>query len=174
MSAKIQQLHLLYQPIQDRLLMRISTSNGDEYSFWLTRRFVQLLWPVLKNILESDLQISSHSDVLAKRDILLFQHEKATSQAKFTKKYVSKAQHQPLGQLPLLLTTLEAKGTDRDTTSLQLKTSDGGTINVMLDSKLTHAVCKLLADTVEKAKWDLNLQLVDLAQPITTAGHVLN
>ena len=44
----IHQLSLLHDPIQDRILLRISTTEREEIRLWLTRRLTLGLQPYLK------------------------------------------------------------------------------------------------------------------------------
>ena len=38
----------------DRLLMRVSTTDKNEFHFLLTRRFVNILWPALMTVIEKE------------------------------------------------------------------------------------------------------------------------
>ena len=46
------QINVSYVPGEDRLLLRVSTTGGDEYRVWLTRRFVSLLMGLLQKEME--------------------------------------------------------------------------------------------------------------------------
>ena len=46
----IHQLSVNYLQEQDRILLRINTSAGEELRLWLTRRLTLNLWPMLTKI----------------------------------------------------------------------------------------------------------------------------
>ena len=50
---QLRQLKLDFVPDQDRLLLRISTSEAKEVLLWLTRRCVKMMWPLLIRMVES-------------------------------------------------------------------------------------------------------------------------
>ena len=50
---RLHQIRIDYHQEQDRLLLRISTDDSSELRFWLTRRFVKGLWPVLMKMAEA-------------------------------------------------------------------------------------------------------------------------
>ena len=49
----LEQIRLDFAPEHDRLLMRIASGDQHELLFWLTRRCVKLLWPLLVKMIES-------------------------------------------------------------------------------------------------------------------------
>ena len=65
--AQLHQVQLSYDPTEDRAVLRIRTHDNSEFTFWLTRRYVKLLWPVLMQMLESHPQVANQTDTAAKR-----------------------------------------------------------------------------------------------------------
>ena len=56
MSAPLHQLTLTFDPIEDRMLLRIGTAKNTEYHLWLTRRFIKVLWEALMKILDRTIE----------------------------------------------------------------------------------------------------------------------
>ncbi len=48
---QIHQIQIRHDETEDRLLLRLSTSDNHEFRFWLTRRFVKRLWAMLVQML---------------------------------------------------------------------------------------------------------------------------
>ena len=48
----IHQLSLSYDDKQDRLLLRVSTQDAEEFRFWLTRRMSERLGPALQQAVQ--------------------------------------------------------------------------------------------------------------------------
>ena len=46
-NTRLHQMTVKYLPTEDRMLLRIATSEKTEYRLWLTRRFIGILWPAL-------------------------------------------------------------------------------------------------------------------------------
>ena len=46
-----------FSPEEDRMLLRISTTDESEYHLWLTRRFIKVLWAALLKTMERDSQL---------------------------------------------------------------------------------------------------------------------
>ena len=47
---QIHQLSVSYQAEQDRLLLRVSSTSGQEMRLWLTRRLMLGLWPLISRL----------------------------------------------------------------------------------------------------------------------------
>ena len=75
--SRLHQIQLQFDPHQDRAVLRIRTTDQSEFLFWLTRRFVKLMWQVLIKIVEKDTQVSAQANPDNKQAVLAFQHEKA-------------------------------------------------------------------------------------------------
>ena len=56
MSAPLHQLTLTFDPIEDRMLLRIGTAKNTEYHLWLTRRFIKVLWEALMKVLDRTIE----------------------------------------------------------------------------------------------------------------------
>ena len=52
---QIHQMSVTYLPEQDRILLRINTTEGEETRMWLTRRLMVGLWPLLTKLLTDHL-----------------------------------------------------------------------------------------------------------------------
>ena len=66
----LHQIQLTYNEKQDRVLLRVSTTDGTEFQFWLTRRFIKRLWGLLVKLLEQDRPVRQQVDPEAKRTVL--------------------------------------------------------------------------------------------------------
>ena len=55
----ISQIQMRYVPLEDRVLLRLNTSDQDEFRFWLTRRFVVMLISALQAHKAADPDVSA-------------------------------------------------------------------------------------------------------------------
>ncbi len=67
MPAQLHQLTLTFDPIEDRILLRIGTAESTEYHLWLTRRFVKVLWKALMKNLDQTLEFEEPGTQIDKR-----------------------------------------------------------------------------------------------------------
>lgn len=155
--AQLEQIQIVFVPEQDRLLLRVNTSDRSEFRFWLTRRLVKLLWPVLQKTLETNPQIITQADVAAKEAVKAFQREKALMNTDFKTPYRNDATELPLGAEPVLVTRVQIKNPTKESRVLCLHPSKGHGIELALNEPTLHSLCALLRTTVARAEWGLEL-----------------
>lgn len=155
----IHQIQVRYDETQDRILLRLSTTDGSEFRFWLTRRFVKRLWGMLVQMLEWDQAVQQQHDVQTRRTVLDIQHEGYARQANYSKNFEETPRAMPFGEAPVVLAKARGKRRDSGTQVLSLHPQEGQGIDVTLDTKLLHIFSRLLREAVAKADWDMNLAL---------------
>ncbi|TNF92188.1 MAG: hypothetical protein EP297_13820 [Gammaproteobacteria bacterium] len=153
MSA-INQIQLSFAPVEDRLLLRLNTTDAAEFRFWLTRRYVKLLWPVLMKMLQDEL--AAYNSEEAKQEILSFQFQEAAQNMDYSTSFDENVRERPLGDVPILLARISTKKREDGTQLLSLHPEDGQGIDLALNQKLLHSICKLLQDALKKTDWDLD------------------
>ena len=156
---RLHQIKLEYRPEQDRILMRIATSDAQEILLWLTRRCVKLLWPALLKLAESSARVVMQASPDARAALLGFEHEKAVGNSDFSTPYEEQvARAHPLGSDPVLVSKIQT-GLNKDGTYLlSLQPGSGQGLNLNLHDKLLHSVCKLLQSAASGADWDIRLE----------------
>jgi hypothetical protein len=113
---QIHQMSVTYLPEQDRILVRINTTAGEEMRLWFTRRLMVGLWPLLTKLLtEHLLKLESAGASLAganpelKKMLAEFRKEEFLQHADFDTPYKEgQAAALPLGEEPLLVTDVDA------------------------------------------------------------------
>ena len=171
MTNALHQLNIAYNPIEDRLILRMTAgSPGDllEYRLWLTRRFVKLLWNVLDQMLETEARRDSRVSIESLDAFKQFQQSDALAQSDFKTAYQAESARTPLGADPLLISRFQVSRGPEGNQVLSLQTQAGQTLNLTLNASLIHSIRKLLLDKVLEAQWDLaGLNLSD--EPIYLA-----
>ena len=163
---RLHQIRIDYNQEQDRLLLRISTDDGSELRFWLTRRFVKGLWPALMKIAETVGEARAQHDPGIRKAMLEFEHDKAVRQADFATPYKSAATNLPLGAEPLLVTRLRAQPDGRGNTVLALHPTQGQGMDLAMDAMLLHSFTRLVQGAVGKTDWDIRLELPRAPTPV--------
>lgn len=180
----IHQLQIVFDPAEDRALFRVSTTAGDEFRVFLTRRFVKLLWPHLQKGLESKVAVKAAAPE-ARREVLAFEHDRAIRETDFSKPFAEGGsdaagggapRNFPLGDKPFVATQGQLRMESAGVHKLTLNPAQGRGLEIGLDDRLMHSFCRLLQSAVRTAEWDLELAAQPPAQPeeALPAGQLLN
>lgn len=164
----LHQLNVAFDPVQDRLLLRASTTDAQEFRFWLTRRMVAKLWPRLIESLQAE--AAPQAAAVARPEFLEFRHAEAIQQSDLSTPYSSAPKTLALGDEPLLANQLSLHQLNAQRYELILGTATGTRVNLVLPTPVLHGLLKLLQDAAKNAQWALDLTLP--ATPV--ASSLLN
>jgi hypothetical protein len=162
------QINISFNPIEDRLLLRINAGEKelmDEYLFWLTRRLVKMLFPLLDKLLEADMDLLTQVSGANRKAVIEFQKEEALLKTDFKTPYVANPKNTPFGKLPLLISKVQAAKTPDGKQLLSFITVTDKRISLFINSQLIHSIKKLLSDGIKKAGWDIEQTSVLMAKP---------
>jgi hypothetical protein len=148
---------------EDRLMVRVFFDKTSEIQFWLTRRLVKRIWPVLLQMAQSKPDIQLQPSPEARKALLGFQHEKALQEVRFSKATQEPGREHPLGNAPMLVSKVRARRNEKGQSVLSLMPHEGNGVDLALGDTLLHGVLKLVQDTASKAEWDLALAVPALA-----------
>lgn len=163
---QIHQLSVTYQAEQDRILLRVNSTGGEEMRMWLTRRLMHGLWPLLGK-LHTDQVIRNEPSASAvgsgdeelKRMFAEFRKEEFLQKADFDTPYQDKAKR-PLGTEPLLVTDVDA--TPLAGGRLRLAFNERASVSgaakprgfqMELDPKLMQGLMHLLDQALARSQW---------------------
>jgi hypothetical protein len=140
---------------EDRLMVRVFFDKRAEIQFWLTRRLVKRIWPVLLQMAQArpDIQMQPNPEV--RKALLGMQHEKALQEVKFSKATQEPDREHPLGDKPMLVSKVRARRNEKGQTVLSLQPQQGNGVDLALGDTLLHGLMKLVQDTAVKAEWDM-------------------
>ena len=152
----INQIQMSFSPAEDRILLRMNTVDSAGFQFWLTRRYVKLLWPMLLSMLAKDEQIAAQQTELARKEMLSFQQQDVAQKMDYSQDF-ERQSAQPLGDKPILLEKISINDREDGSQILSMHPESGQGIELVLNQTLLHSICKLLHDTVIKTDWGLEL-----------------
>ena len=164
MTSALHQITMSHSTEEDRLLLRISTFDKAEFRFWLTRRFVNILWPALMKVLEKE-NPAARKNLMpeAKKAVVAMEHQDAIVVADFSRSHDEGNKDLTPGtgdnRGPLLVIGGSVSPDKSGATGLILKTNNNAEIKASLNKELLHALCRLLIGTTMKAGWDLDLTI---------------
>ena len=144
-------------------MLRLSTTDGSEYRFWLTRRFVKKLWGLLLKMVEWDKAVQQQFDASMRQTVLEIQHEGYAQQGDFSRGFEEVPHKFPLGEAPVLLCSGKGVRRDDGLYVLSLFPAQGQGLDMTLDTRLLHIFGKHMRDAVARADWDMSLALSEKA-----------
>lgn len=156
---QLQQFSASYVSGQDRLLLRVRSSDDAEFRFWITRRYLALLWPMLMKMADAFSGRKAPGDPLTRSALAELAHGEAVGKADFGSAYQDGSLF-PLGEEPILLARITVKPLAGNTQTLSLLPQQGQGINLELDEKLVHVLARLLQEAANAAEWGLNLRVI--------------
>ncbi|MEX2365110.1 MAG: hypothetical protein WD601_00795, partial [Pseudohongiellaceae bacterium] len=155
MTGSLKQMNISYQPKEDRLLLKISTSSNSEYRIWMTRRFTSLLLNVLSEQMDARGGIQKVASTPDTRERL-----KNTDAAQ---EYESGPDMEyPLGADGILAFKINAAKNREGKLNLQLLPEDGEGVNFALDDSMIYMLHNLIERCIFKTDW--NLQSTQMLQ----------
>ncbi|WP_295961243.1 hypothetical protein [Rhodoferax sp.] len=165
----IHQLSARYNQEQDRILVRINSTEGTEMRLWLTRRLTLALWPtlnkaVVEHVARQDGGGTHLRDDASKKMLADFQREAVLRDADFSTPYQDiqdapdTAATLPLGSAPLLVTEVRitpvANGPLKIAFNEQLVgQANGRGFQVELAPPLVHGLVQLLERALHQSAW---------------------
>ena len=163
----IHQLSVNYVGEQDRILVRINTTAGEELRMWLTRRLVVGLWPLLGKVVADQVaktetlrNLTPTADDQTKKMLTEFKKEETLQQSDFKTPYKDQPAALPLGAEPLLVT--EVNLTPLPSGQLQInfqekvpQAQNPRAFQVALESQLSLGLLHLIETAVSQSQWNI-------------------
>jgi len=149
-----------YVPEQDRLLLKINTTGQTEFRFWITRRYLALLWQVLSQIAGGFGKAGFALDSATRAEVANLAHEELKKGMDIRTQYQNGG-HFPLGEDPVLLVKITTHKPDASgNRKLSLLPDQGRGIDLNLDENLTHSLMRVLQEPAAVADWSIDLGLL--------------
>jgi hypothetical protein len=163
----LRQLNANYVALEDRIRLSLTTQDGNEFRFWLTRRYFLLLWQALGRIVTVFAELRAGGDPLRRTALAGYAEAQAMNRADLRTPYEGGTAF-PLGEGPVLLSRITVgEITAGGTQPLTLRPEQGKGIDLALNEELAHVLCNLLRQAAIAAEWGLNLDAAtgDLPAP---------
>ncbi|MFZ2334298.1 MAG: hypothetical protein WAW35_05240 [Sideroxyarcus sp.] len=155
---QIRQLQVACDQVQDRLLLRISTQEDEEYRIWLTRRFLRELWPHLSRLVGKQMVAAPIGGEVPADEAINFDQAFSEENATF-----------PLGSTPLLSSELKVDTLSDGTFNLIFREGRERSFQLAINVELLQTLCTMLRAGAEHAQWNLALDDAPVPASITPA-----
>jgi hypothetical protein len=165
MQMKIHQLSVTYLAEQDRILVRVNTSEAEEMRLWLTRRLMLGLWPLLSKLLTKHLlkleaagTSLDTADEGLKKMLADFRKEEFLKDADFDTPYNENQAQLPLGEEPLLVTDVDASPLPNGRLRLSFNERSPSaakprSFQMEMEPKLMQGLMHLLEQALARSQW---------------------
>ena len=148
MSGKLHQINVQYSNKEDRILLRTSTENNDEYLIWLTRRYTKLLL----GILDKEIDKRGGTTVLGSNK----ETKQLFNEGAFEKPYEEeKPKKHPLGENGVLAFGIKIANDKNENLVLEIQSESGKGITFNLNNSLIYMFYSLLMQGIEQAEWQI-------------------
>lgn len=148
MTDTLHQINIQYSDREDRILLRASTTNNDEFLVWLTRRFTILFLGILDKEIEKrggTTSVSTRQETKRLFNAGAFEKPYAEEQPK----------NHPLGKHGLVANRIKTGNDQHDNLILEIQSESGQGITFNLDSTLLYMFYSLLNQGIERADWQI-------------------
>lgn len=163
----LHQIQLTYVQEEDRILCRTSFRSAEgglhEIRAWLTRRVAALLWTGVIQSFEKQVALDVPQAAHASADIVGMEHQTSVAQSRqqgsFDNPYQGNVEGFPLGETPILVTTLTFNLKAGQPIRINLAPAKGYGFEIALAQSALHGFCSVLLETVGRTDWNLNLAM---------------
>jgi hypothetical protein len=139
----VRQMQVSYEPIEDRLLLRVAMNNQDEFRIFLTRRLLRAFWPHLLKILQRPTAPLAEGGVA----------ELPTGE-NFATPFNEHDANYPLGLAPLLVAEANFDVEDNGVWRLTFRERRGRGIALHFTPNLLETLRAMIAGLLPTTDWD--------------------
>lgn len=148
----IRQFNGSWIPAEDRLLVRLSTGDDEEFRLLLTRRISRVLLGGGRQLTQKALERTHAPDQA--QAIREFEQQAIRQNADFSVAY-QEARKLPLGEAPVLVADLLMR-IEGEQISIDFKLVDGRNLRLMLPRAMLYTLLLLLDRLQQQAQWNLD------------------
>ena len=148
MPDQLHQFNINYVPVEDRILLRINTLQGDEFRFWLTRRYTG----ILVERLAAEMEKHGGAPALAAQPATTRLFKEGAMEKPYAQE---KVVNHPLGTQAILASRLKLRATDQGGLVAEILPEQGPGITLHLNKTLLFMLYNLLSQGCEQSGWRL-------------------
>ncbi|UCV12856.1 hypothetical protein KI614_06500 [Dechloromonas denitrificans] len=155
------QLQVTNNSVQDRLLLRVSTQDNEEYRIYFTRRYLRELWPHLTAMLAGHLANTA-------TPVTSVDTSESGEQMSFEQPFREDNVSYPLGKEPLLASEAFLRENGEGAALLTMAEGRERSFKLKLTAGILQVLCSMLRAASEKADWNLAL---DYHTTVSQSSH---
>ncbi len=146
MTDLLHQINIAYIDKEDRLLMRATTMNGDEYRVWFTRRYAGLLMDIINKDMNERGGMTTLGSAPQTTDMI--------KDGALEKPFENNVTNYPLGEKGVLGFGIKTNISEDKILNLQLFPETGQGVTLNLNDSLIYMFHNLLSQGIARADWN--------------------
>jgi len=146
MTDQLHQINIAYIDKEDRLLMRATTTNGDEYRVWFTRRYAGLLMDIINKSMNERGGVTTLGSAPQTTDMI--------KDGALEIPFENNVTNYPLGEKGVLGFGIKTNITEDKILNLQLLPENGQGVTLNLNDSLIYMFHNLLSQGIARADWN--------------------
>lgn len=154
----VKQFSANYAPLEDRIVLRLNTTEGEVYSFWVSRAIAKSLSLHAQSAVEQSVA-AKHSERSSKI-ISEFQKEGLKKQLNFEESFEG-GSHSPLGTEPVLITQVTVE-TVQESVAIAFTLATNQILRFTLLPVQVQAFTLLIERLTQQADWKLHEPSISL------------
>ncbi len=157
---QMKQVNISYAPIEDRLLLRINTTDEAELRLWITRSVAIKMMPDLEHT-EKQLFVPAVQHIAnpaVRGTVEQFYAEEARSKNDYQSQFAGKASSYPLGEQPILVSGL-AITVNQNEAALSFTLVNNTVLTINFNAQILTGVNKLLRNVVDTTNWHITTEM---------------
>jgi len=162
MTDAISQIQAAYEPLEDRILLNITTQNQHVYSVWLTRRYTKLLIPALQG------KHPRTGRNLLSENALGLMHQSLSSEelssSVFSDYQLPEQAEYPLGEEAIVLAKIGFTDLSTEQPMIDLNPEQGDGFSLPYEAHVLKLLLNVLSKALQRANWDVEID-ESLQQP---------
>ena len=160
MTGQLHQMNMEYSASQDRLVLKINTTDKQEARLYLTRRFTRELWDALIKILADQPEIKKQANPEVKKAMMAFEQDAKTKTESFAKDFEKSAAGFPLGEEPALITGFKfVPNSSGGGPRMLFVTHQKQELGIPANQQILYSFAKLLSQAVGVTGWDMTFEM---------------
>lgn len=158
MGNRLHQINMEYRAEEDRVMLKINTTDRKEIRLALTRRFVRQFWDSLQKILaEQPVPQAVTATPTDRKAMVGFRAERAAPEQNFRATFEGGAEF-PLGEEPVLAVGFSyVPSVPPALAKISFTLQGGAEIGLPVNETILHSLTKLMTAVNERTGWDLRL-----------------
>lgn len=172
---KLNQISVKYDPEEDRLLLRMNTDSEEEFKFYLTRRIIKQLIPLMNKYFDKEQEnVSANVMLDSKKEIKEFQHSKMLEDVKFTNEYKEAPKTDQPDKPPILVSKVIMKSLEENKIRLGFFPKEKEGLEFVTNLKFLHSLYQLIINASKRSEWGLVAQRAEPSSPPEDASKETN
>ncbi len=175
-NIAIQQLNMVYNPDQDRLLFRIGLQDNIELQVWLTYRISRQLWQLLSGKAHFPAAKANQSELPPQQALEQFKQEAQAVETLQKMDFATAYQPREKVQNDGAMLAVKLRYVDENAVIpvLHIVCLEGLTASINLNQEMTLAICNMLQLAAKEAGWDIGAPALLLTPEAPATQKVLH